>query len=222
MIVSQPVWSWIATFFQQRTILWSLLVINFLGSIYGFYWYKNQLAVTPPQWLIFVPDSPTASAFFTVVLLLYLMGRKSPLLEAFAAITLFKYGIWAVMMIIWGAMTEPVSFFEALTWQHWMLMGSHLGMALEAFLFVPFYTYKIREILIVSAWTLLNDALDYGVDIHPWLAPGLEPIDHIVGIFTVSLSMVSILLFIWLYKSREGVTAKGGWKSSQEDTNKLT
>ena len=81
---------------------WSLFVINLLGSIYGFYWYKNQLLSTEWYWLIFVPDSPTASTFFTLVLGLYLMQRRLPILEAFAAITLFKYGIWAVVVIIWG------------------------------------------------------------------------------------------------------------------------
>lgn len=57
----------------------------------------------------FVPDSPTASLFFTWFLLILLLrrandkdtGRKPSgglrsFVEAFAVITSFKYGIWAV------------------------------------------------------------------------------------------------------------------------------
>ncbi|WP_232333963.1 MULTISPECIES: DUF1405 domain-containing protein [Thermoactinomyces] len=189
-------WLWIM---EQRFFLQVLLVINLLGSIYGFYWYKNQLLWTEPKYLnIFVPDSPTASTFFCFVLLSYLCHRRSPLLEAFASITLVKYGIWAVVMIIWGGMLDTRPFMEALTWQHWMLIGSHLGMALQAVLYAPFYTYRVREILLVGGWTLLNDALDYGLDIHPWLAPPLEPYDHLVGYFTLLLSLTTLLFFATL------------------------
>ncbi|MFC7442107.1 DUF1405 domain-containing protein [Laceyella putida] len=196
MFVSDAV-RYLLTLLMRRWVLWTLFIVNFLGSIYGFYWYKNQLAFTEPKVLnIFVPDSPTASTFFTLVLLLYLLARRSPLLEAFASITLFKYGIWAVVMIFWGAYLDVRPMMEALTWQHWMLVFSHLGMALQAILYAPFYTYGRREILFVGGWTLLNDALDYsGLDIHPWLALSLEPYDHLVGIFTVILSATTLLLF---------------------------
>jgi uncharacterized membrane protein YpjA len=185
---------WLAIL-ERRWFLWTLFVINFLGSIYGFWWYKNQLASTPITWWMFVPDSPTASTLFTLVLLLWLFSSRSPLVEAFASVTLFKYGIWAVVMIVWGGALDPAPFMDALNWQHWMLIVSHLGMALEAVLFAPFYTYGRKHVMIVAVWTLLNDALDYGLDIHPWLSPYLEPFDHLVGWFTLLLSGVSIMLF---------------------------
>jgi uncharacterized membrane protein YpjA len=187
---------YVLSLLRKRTVLWILFIVNFLGSIYGFYWYKEQLALTEPKVLtLFVPDSPTASAFFTFVLLLYLCSRRSPLLEAFASITLFKYGIWAVVMIFWGAYLDVRPMMDSLSWQHWMLVFSHLGMAAQAILYAPFYTYGQREILIVAAWTLLNDGLDYGLDIHPWLAVSLEPLDHVVGWFTLLLSLTTLLLF---------------------------
>ncbi|MGA9175022.1 MAG: DUF1405 domain-containing protein [Thermoactinomyces sp.] len=181
---------------ERRWVLWSLFIINLLGTIYGFYWYKNQLLDTTPKILdVFVPDSPMASAFFTLVLFAYLCSRRSPLLEAVASITLFKYGIWAVVMIIWGGILDPRPFFEAVTWQQWMLVFSHLGMALEAVLYAPFFTYGKWEIQIAAAWTLLNDLMDYGLDLHPWLTAYLEAYDHLVGLFTLILSLTSIFLF---------------------------
>ncbi|SHE42683.1 Uncharacterized membrane protein YpjA [Seinonella peptonophila] len=180
---------------MQRWFLITLFIVNFLGTIYGFYWYKNQLAVTPPQWLIFVPDSPTASAFFTVVLWLFIMGRHHKWLEAFAAITLFKYGIWAVVMIIWGGILDPRPFTDALVWEQYMLIVSHLGMSVQALLYIPFYRFTNREIVGVSIWTLLNDFLDYTINIHPWLTAQLEQIPQVVGSFTLFLSLITITIF---------------------------
>jgi uncharacterized membrane protein YpjA len=145
--------------------------------------------------VVFVPDSPMASTFFSLVLLLWLFGRRSPLLEALASITLFKYGIWAVVIILWTGLLDPRPFLEALTWQHWMLMGSHLGMAVEAVLFAPFFTYGKKQISIAATWTLLNDGMDYGMDTHPWWDPVLDPFYWWIGAFTLVLSGVSILLF---------------------------
>lgn len=57
---------------SNRKTLFLLLLINFLGTIYGYLWYGNQLAITPNKYKIFVPDSPTASLFFVVVLIAFL------------------------------------------------------------------------------------------------------------------------------------------------------
>src|SRR5689334_3768700 len=82
----------------NRQFLILLFIINLCGTIYGFYWYKSQLAITPTIFLPFVPDSPTASLFFTIFLAFFIFGRNIPYIEALAVITLFKYGIWAVVM----------------------------------------------------------------------------------------------------------------------------
>jgi uncharacterized membrane protein YpjA len=189
------VWRALST---RRDFLWALFFVNFLGSVYGFWWYRNQLAETEVVWWPFIPDSPTASSLFTLALLAWIMKRTHPLLEALAAVTLFKYGIWAVVMIFWGGWLEPAPLMEALNWQHWMLIVSHLGMALEAVLFMHMTSFAWKHLLWVAAWTLTNDALDYGLDIHPWLSPYLEPYDHLVGWFTLLLSLTSLMLFATL------------------------
>ncbi|PTX59925.1 putative membrane protein YpjA [Melghirimyces profundicolus] len=188
-------WNRLTGELDRKRFLWLLLMANFLGSIYGFYWYKNQLAATPGWWKCFVPDSPTASAVFTVVLLLYVFRRRSPFWEAFGAVTLFKYGIWAVVMILAGALRSPDPFLESLTWTDWMLMGSHLGMAFEGILYSRFFTFGARELFLVGAWTLLNDAVDYGLDLHPWLPASLAGTEAVVAVFTVGMSLTSLLLF---------------------------
>ncbi|TDF99827.1 DUF1405 domain-containing protein [Paenibacillus piri] len=194
-------------------MLWSLFWVNLLGTIYGYVWYWNQLIYTAenlsPAYLPFVPDSPTASLFFTAVIG-YLLAdsyrglAKQPkpgwvrgIIEAFAVITSFKYGIWAVSMIWAGAYQG-----DAVGWQGWMLTVSHLGMAAEALLYLQLYTYRIAPIFIVAAWAFWNDYMDYGVGVYPWLPESLEDDLPAVAAFTVELSFISIIVAFVLMKIR--------------------
>ncbi len=60
--------AWLWYTLKDKRFLTLLLIVNILGTIYGYIWYGSQLAETPKKFLLFVPDSPTASLF----LLLYL------------------------------------------------------------------------------------------------------------------------------------------------------
>ncbi len=196
----------ITTFLQhmikQRWVIGTLFTVNLLGTIYGYYWYKNQLAATPVHLLPFVPDSPTASLFFTLVLFLLLRNTYSSFIAAFAAVTSIKYGVWAVSAILWGAALG-----DSLYPSHYMLIVSHLGMALEAILFYRYYRIKWHHLVIVAAWTLLNDLLDYTLNIHPWTSNELEANQHLLGTFTVILSVISILLVVYLVKKQRNETS---------------
>lgn len=78
-----------------------------------------------------------------------------------------------------------------------MLIVSHLGMALQAILYITYYRFRLVHLIVAAMWTLLNDLLDYTLDIHPWLQPQLESIPAIIATFTVLLSLVSIGLFVF-------------------------
>lgn len=84
--------------------------------------------------LLFVPDSPTASLFFVLVLIGFLLRKQSGLIEALAAVTLLKYGVWAVVMNTFQVLEGA-----PLHWTIIMLNLSHAGMALQALLFMPFF-----------------------------------------------------------------------------------
>lgn len=202
--------------FMNAYALTALFIINFLGTIYGYYWYGNQLVYTYTEmnpWLVlFVPDSPTASLFFTLTLLFLIadvrkknkeasfIKRESPLrswVEAFAVITSLKYGIWAVVMIFAGAAQGNV-----LEWTDWMLVGSHLGMAAEVILFSPFMKYGFGAIAVVAVWTLLNDIIDYYLGVFPWLPRVLHDDLPLIQTFTMCLSLFSISMAAYLMKIR--------------------
>lgn len=185
---------------MNRSILWLLFICNLLGTIYGYYWYKDQLIETfntHPLWqIVFVPDSPTGSLFFTIAIgfLLYPPSSKAmrvirKVIEGLAVVTSVKYGIWAITMIVAGAVLG-----DGLVWQHYMLMASHLTMAVEALIYVPFFTCGMGALLIALGWTWLNDAMDYTYGIFPYLSNRL--IEHLTTVrnFTFTLTFVSFLM----------------------------
>ncbi|MEK3881428.1 DUF1405 domain-containing protein [Paenibacillus sp. PL2-23] len=202
------------SFLLNRQFLWLLFIVNLLGTIYGYIWYDNQLYWTAehkPAWMLpFVPDSPTASLFFTAALLYLLYPIAKPsrlaaagrlLIEALAVVCSVKYGIWAVAMIVWGAARGDV-----LDWQHYMLIGSHLAMAIEALLYVRFMKAGPGALVAALGWLLLNDTMDYTAGIYPWLPRELDQELGSIRIFTYWLSVASFiapLLVIKRFRKQE-------------------
>ncbi|WLD91810.1 DUF1405 domain-containing protein [Alkalihalobacillus sp. AL-G] len=176
----------------NRSFLWMLLIINIFGTIYGYYWYADQLAVTPWYFLPFVPDSPTASLFFVFVLIAFLKGKSWPLMEALAAITLFKYGIWAVGMNFAGGYVSG-----SLSWVNYMLIFSHFGMAIEGLLYHKFYTIKRWHIFVVAIWVFHNEIIDYVYGEMPTYSV-LNAYTDQVAYLTFWLSVCSVALVYFL------------------------
>ncbi|TXK81424.1 DUF1405 domain-containing protein [Paenibacillus sp. N3.4] len=195
-------------------MLWLFFIFNFLGTVYGYEWYWAQMIETiaqhPIGYVLFVPDSPTASLFFTLSVGYLLADRAFDkprskaykalrgFIEAFALITSFKYGIWAVTMIWAGAWLDvPVG------WDGWMLTISHLAMALEVLLFVRWYTYGLTAICLVAIWSFSNDFMDYQKGTFPWLSEVLHPYLFTIQWFTIGLSVLGILISIVCLLLRE-------------------
>lgn len=177
---------------KQKWFLTLLLVINILGTIYGYVWYSSQLEVTPIHFLPFVPDSPTASLFFVIVLIGFLLRKHFALFEALAAITLFKYGIWAVAMNVAGMAVTNTA-----TIAHWMLIFSHFGMAVQALLYAPFYRIKRSHFLFAAIWVIHNDFIDYVYDMFP-VYPSLSEYIPLIGYLTFWLSIITLFIFYQL------------------------
>nr|WP_218781045.1 DUF1405 domain-containing protein [Bacillus sp. EB106-08-02-XG196] len=177
---------WIYPLLANKSFLLLLLIINIAGTIYGYVWYGWQLKETPAIFLIFVPDSPTASLFFVFVVAAFLLKKNWPLVEALAIVTLFKYGIWAVVMnlLVFFAQGE-------LDWIGVMLIFSHFAMAVQAILYSPFYRFKWWHLIVTAIWTLHNDVIDYVFFMLPRYHM-LNEVTPEIGYFTFWLSMVSV------------------------------
>ena len=185
------------TILGNRQFLWLLLVINLFGTIYGYYWYVPQLANTPAIFLPFVPDSPTASLFFVFVIIAFLLKTNWPLMEALAIVTLFKYGIWAVIM---NFLVLNVTGY--LHWTGYMLMASHLAMAVEGLLYAPYYRFKLWHLVIAGIVALHNEIIDYVF----MMMPNYQQLDlfrNEIGYFTFWLSILSIGI-AYYYGLRKG------------------
>ncbi len=111
-----------------------LLLVNAGGSVYGYYWYSNQLAETAVKWWFFVPDSPLATTMLAAVLALSLLGYRNAFINLVSFTANIKYGLWAVIVIsdFWTG-GGAIRYTEAMLWV------SHLGMAAQGFIFLRSY-----------------------------------------------------------------------------------
>src|SRR5690625_243775 len=141
-------------FLIHKHFLILLFIINLIGTIYGYIWYKSQLVITPIYFLPFVPDSPTASLFFTIFLIFFIFHRNVLYIEALAITSLFKYGIWAVVMNVFTLIIDG-----ALMWQGYMLMISHGAMAIQGLLYAPYYKIELRHLTVASIVLFHNDVI---------------------------------------------------------------
>ncbi|WP_242142665.1 MULTISPECIES: DUF1405 domain-containing protein [unclassified Bacillus cereus group] len=182
---------------RQRFVLWLLLIVNILGTIYGFIWYEEQLRETSYLFWPFVPDSPMASLFFVFVLIAFLQKKNWGLIEALAIVTLMKYGIWAVVVNgILFVIKEPLGMMS------YMLVLSHLAMAMQGLLYAPYTRMKKWHLIVSGLWILHNDAIDYLF----WQMPRYG-IMHLfvdkIGYFTFWLSIAVLgITYYYCFSSR--------------------
>jgi uncharacterized membrane protein YpjA len=182
--------SWIYSILTKKWFLSVLLLVNILGTIYGYYWYNIQLERTPWYFLPFVPDSPTACLFFVIVLYGFLKKKQWGLFEALAAGSLFKYGIWAVGMNLGGAFVGT-----PLDATNYMLIFSHFGMALQGLLYAPYYKIKNWHICVTALWLIHNEIIDYVFGMMPTYSV-LAQYENIIGYLTFWLSVLTIYILI--------------------------
>ncbi|MCT2537371.1 DUF1405 domain-containing protein [Aquibacillus koreensis] len=180
----------------SREFLILLFLINLAGTIYGYIWYEWQLVITPAKFLIFVPDSPTASLFFTIFLLFFIFRKNVPYIEALAIVTLFKYGVWAVVMNILTLIING-----SLSPTGYMLIASHGAMAIQGLLYAPYYKIKMRHLVVAGIWTLHNDVIDYVFEMMP-IYSTLTTYMNEIGYFTFWLSILSLAIAYFLTVKR--------------------
>ncbi|MHA0855410.1 DUF1405 domain-containing protein [Paenibacillus sp. CMAA1364] len=191
---------WSTTFLSKRNFLWLLFICNLVGTVYGYMWYGAQMDYTLEHhalWLIvFVPDSPTASLFFTIAIGCLLMPPRigwgvtlRHIIESLAVVTSVKYGLWASSMIFAGQYQGDV-----LHWQDWMLVVSHTAMVIEALIYVRLFRFSKGLLIGAALWTLLNDFIDYGFGVYPWLPSVLQ--DNLLDVeyFTMALTIFSVIV----------------------------
>lgn len=195
----------IFTLLRHKAVLWIVGLINLAGTLYGYYWYEPQLATSKWYFYPFIPDSPTASLFLTIIVFLWIFGRRSRLFEALAFVTLIKYGVWAVVMNAL-MLNELGTSNTYLTTMALMLMVSHGAMAFQALLFSPLMTFRVKELVLVAIWVVHNDVVDYVLGQWPRY-PALA--EHIKWIGYGSFWLTGLCLLMgYLFVARDSIDNK--------------
>lgn len=154
----------IKDFFRPET-LYLIAAVNILGTVFGFYYYFEQLVNTSMILWIFVPASPLATFFLAVSVYFNTKNRGLPLLDALAFLGNFKYGLWTVFVLIYYSEI----FFAGQELLYLFMFLSHLGMAFQAFIAFYWQNFGLRELGFAGAWLLLNDIIDYSLGTHTYL-----------------------------------------------------
>lgn len=190
---------------QFKTYWWSqgLLIVLALPSIYWGYtdYYGRQLAAASPWLRPFIADSPNAVGLFALVILLAVFRKRSALLDLFAWVANIKVGIWSAFVLLYYYQ----AFFDHDAVLRWLLFWLHIGMVAQAMLLhhdLRRDPPKVWMFLVVAAWLVLTDWLDYGpLRIHPYLPDPQYP--TVTAIVTVALSIATFALaWIWFRPAR--------------------
>ncbi|KIX91509.1 membrane protein [Staphylococcus microti] len=184
------------TLLYHRPILYMLLIANLLGTLYGYIWYAPQLSETPWYFWPFVPDSPTATLFLSISIFLWLINKRSAIIDTLAFVTLFKYGVWAVIMNFMLFYVDDTIYLTGV-----MLIMSHGIMAIQAFLFLPRFKFTFLSLGITIAWVIHNDVIDYVFHQYP-IYGSLTSYEAIIGYIAFWLSMIPLLFVLWQIKQR--------------------
>lgn len=176
-----PLPTWLENFGLRLAV--PIAVVNLVGTAFGFWYYRFQLADTAMVVWPLVPDSPIATLFIACSLLAWRAGYDPDWLHALAFFGCLKLGLWTpfVQLIVNGGPGALAP------WLYWFLVVSHLGMALEGFLIHRYATFSFGAVAGAAGWYWLNDTVDYFVPVagdllHTYLRAEAVPTgyDHTV------------------------------------------
>jgi len=166
-----------------------LVLINLIAALYGFvFFYGSQFLSTPIHLWLFVPDCPLYALLAAIALAGFYFGKKNDLFNSIVFIGLLKYGFWTVFVL---ANFQWFYFAPETSMMYSTLFIAHLGLFLEAFLFIGHIKLNKLFLGISFAWFLLNDFIDYLLAVHPPI-----PLSEINFIFQATLAMTFAFVLI--------------------------
>lgn len=188
---------WARLYLMEAPNLVALLVVNAVAVLVGIRFYVAEMVtVSTALWPVFT-DSPVALALamLSLATLLPAVGgdlddvpNNLPLayLHTLAFVWLVKMGLWTALALGLGF----DSYYPA-PWDFFGIILTHLAFVGQAFL-IPHYGRTTRGALgLALVLALVNDALDYGLGIHPPLRydPGLA---LVAGTVVLSVGAVAL------------------------------
>ncbi|MDS0297887.1 DUF1405 domain-containing protein [Halogeometricum sp. S1BR25-6] len=154
-------------------LAWVLVAVNLLGTLFGFWYYRFQLANSRLVIWPAVPDSPLVTLFMVASLVSWTVGRDRDWIHALAFVGNLKYGFWVVVVQL--AINDVLATGDP---YHWFLLVSHLGMGLQAFVVYRYADFTVPAVAVAAGWFTFNDVVDYFVPLvgdyhHTYFGPRL-------------------------------------------------
>lgn len=169
-----PLPRWLEDFALRHA--WLIVVINLVGTAFGFWYYRFQFAGTPLVMWPWVPDSPLATLFMAASLALWKLDRSSEIVNALAFFGNIKLGGWTAFVLV--VFNDAFLAGTALP-MYAFLLTSHLAMVVQAFVIHRYSRFSIPAIGVTLAWYTFDLAVDYFVPIlgepHHTILPFAEP-----------------------------------------------
>jgi uncharacterized membrane protein YpjA len=188
---------WADLYLTQAPNLVALLLVDSVALLVGIRFYvADMVAVSTWLWPLFT-DSPVALllAILSLVTLLPALGGNLddvPANRVLAYLHTLAF-VWLVKMGLWTALALGLGFdqYYPAPWDFFGIIFTHLAFVGQALL-IPYYGSTTRGALgFALALALLNDALDYGIGLHPPLR--YDP-EVVLPVGTVILSVAAVAL----------------------------
>ena len=146
---------------NDRRILAIIIAFNIIGSLFGLYYYWEQLMMTPWYLWIFVPDCPLYTFLMIFALIFLIAGKRYNTFNTVVAVGLSMYGSWTMLVLLYF---REIYFDPTNALMSVGLFVSHFGMALECVLLLPYLkNVKPHSWLIAWAWFTVQTFFDYFV-----------------------------------------------------------
>ena len=140
---------------------WLIVAINLAGTVFGFWYYQEQLATTSMVMWPLVPDSPLATLAIALAIAAWKLGHELPWLTAIAFFGNIILGLWTPYTLL--AFYDAYSFLDPLMFQ--FLFWSHLAMVVQAFVLYRITDFPVWSVGVALAYYTLNLIVDYFVPI---------------------------------------------------------
>ena len=150
-------------------LAWPVAIINLIGTVFGFWYYRFQLEATPLLAWPFVPDSPLATLCIALSLIAWRMDIRASVIHVLAFVGCIKLGFWTPFVQVF--LNGPAGI---ATWLYVFLIVSHLAMGVEAFVIHRYAEFRPSAIAVAFLWYGCNDLVDYFWPIlegphHTWI-----------------------------------------------------
>lgn len=186
---------------RYELLVYLVIVANILGTVTGYYYYKEQLLASPLRFWIFISDCPNYTLLFALSLSLLLLNKKHNLFNFIVAIGTAKYGFWTMFAILFysGHFLSPE--YRLL---YILLFFLHFGMMVEPVLILHKIEARGSYVIIALFWFLLNDSFDYILATHPWLPNSLAKLNIVAAVTTISTIVFTYIIY-YLCRRRESI-----------------